>query len=243
MPPVPFNPDGLTNVIRYKGEPVVPRDILRQRANNLETLRRFGSPVVVKHMYNDRDRQDKIAEPSPNFSSVYGQTRNHDPISHGVGLVSVEKSKDEWISPDGKTIVQSLTSPGTGYIQAPKYRGYGPGYLIYAILPDVSEDIFKLSETGALIRVQTAEVQMGWYPDVNDNDLLITCRIDRAERVIETFERYLLKQTSPSSMRGQDRLGRREYGEDFGNRHITDQSFQMTLLPKHDTLYNVEIDR
>jgi hypothetical protein len=239
----PFNPDGLTKVIRYTGEPNVPPNIRRQRANNLDTMRRFGTPVIVKHMYNDRDRQDGIAEPSPNFSSTYGQPRHDDPISHGVGFVSVEKSDDEWYNSTGSEIRQQRTSPGAGWTAAPKYRGYGPGYLIYAILPDVSEDVFKLSEAGALIRIQQAQVQMGWYPEVNDNDLLITCRIDNAERVVETYERYLLKQTNPISFRGLDRKGRREYTEDFGNRHVTDQQFEMTLLPKHDVLYNVEVDR
>lgn len=239
----PFNPNGLTNVIRYTGEPNVPPNIRRQRHSNLDTMRRFGSPVIIKHMYNDQDVQAGIAEKSPNFSSVYGQPRHNDPLSHGVGFVSVEKSKDEWIKPDGSGIVVAKTSPGAGYVPAPKYRGYGPGYLTYVIMPDVAEDVFKLSEVGALIKVQNAQVQMGWYPEVNDNDLLVICRIDNAERVVETYERYLLKMTNPLSMRGLDRKGRREYTEDFGNRHVTDQSFEMTLLPSNEELQNVEVDR
>lgn len=239
----PFNPNGLTNIMRYSGEPVVPRDIRRQRENNLSTLRRFGSPIIVKHMYNDLDVQNGIAEPSANFSSTYGQVRHNDPLSHGVGFVSVEKSDNEWTSPDGLSIVTADTSPGAGYVQAPKYRGYGPGYLVYAILPDVSQDLFKLSETGVFIRIQQAQVQMGWFPEVNDNDLLITCLIDRAEQVVETYERYILKQTNPFSMRGVDRQGRREYSEDFGNRFITDQQFEATLVPHKDPIYDVSVTR
>jgi hypothetical protein len=110
-------------------------------------------------------------------------------------------------------------------------------------MPDVAEDVFKLNEAGVLIRVQTAQAQMGWFPEMADNDLLITCRIDRGENVIETKERYLLKMTNPVSIRGFDRLGAREYTEDFGNRHVTDQFFEMTLIPKNDELYNVETDR
>jgi hypothetical protein len=231
----------LANITRYLGDASVPRDIKRQRANNLTTMRRFGAPVIVKHMYNDQDVQVGIAEPSPNFSSVYGQVRHGDPLSHGVGFVSVEKATDEWVTPDGKLYLG--TTPPSGSVSAPKYRGYGPGYLTYAIMPDVAEDVFKLNEAGALIKVQTAQAQMGWFPEVNDNDLLITCRLDQGDRILETRERYLLKMTNPISIRGLDRKGRREYGEDFGNRHITDQYFEMTLIPTHDELYRVEVDR
>jgi hypothetical protein len=231
----------IRNVSRYIGEPGLPHSIALQRRNNLETMRRFGAPVIVKHMYNDHDVQNGIAEPSPNFSSVYKQVRHNDPISHGVGFVSVEKADDEWVTPQGKLHVGSGAPAGS--VLAPKYRGYGPGYLTYAIMPDVAEDVFKLNEAGVLIRVQTAQAQMGWFPEMADNDLLITCRIDRGENVIETKERYLLKMTNPVSIRGFDRLGAREYTEDFGNRHVTDQFFEMTLIPKNDELYNVETDR
>jgi hypothetical protein len=230
------------NVMRFVGESSVPRNVRRQRENNLETLRRFGTPIVVKHMYNDQDVQAGIAEQSKNFSSVYGQTRNADPLSHGVGFVSVEKATDEWISPAGK-LVLSPVFPGTGHIPAPKYRGYGPGFLTYAILPDASEDEFKVTEGGALIRTQIASAQMGWYPDVSDNDLLVIVELDNGENIISTRDRFLLKQTSPASFRGLDRKGRREYGEDFGNRHVSDQSFQMTLIPHTSVLYTVEVDR
>jgi hypothetical protein len=245
--PVPLNDNGLTNIIRYLGEPNTPRNIRQQRASNLDTMRRFGAPVILKHMYSDRDVQEGNAVPSPNFSSIYKQTRKGDPLSHGIGFVGAENgvmitAPGEWVDSSGD-LVLSPTSPGAGYIPAPKYRGYGPGYLTYVIMPDVSEDVFKLNEVGVLMRMQRAQAQMGWFPEVNDNDLLITCQIGPQEQVIETYERYLLKMTNPSSMRGIDRLGRRERSEDFGNRHVTDQQFEMDLVPKHDELYDVEVDR
>lgn len=223
--------------------PFIPRDILQVRTNNLEMMRRFGTPIIVKHMYNDRDVRDGIAEPSQNFSSVYGQTRHDDPLSYGVGFVSVEKSTTEWMGPNGDLVIDMDTSPGSGYVPAPKYRGYGPGFLTYAIMPDVTEDVFKLNEVGALIRLQSAQVQMGWYPEVNDNDLIITVELDDLGNVIDSFERYLSKMTNPISMRGQDRRGRRESTEDFGNRYVVGQQFEMTLIPVKDPLYLVEIDR
>lgn len=223
--------------------PHIPRDIKQIRRGNLEMMRRLGTPVVVKHMYNDRDVQDGIAEPSPNFSSIYGQPRHDDPVSHGAGFVSVEKADDEWVGPNGDLVVDTTVSPGPGYELAPKYRGYGPGYLTYAIMPDVTEDVFKLNEAGAIIRTQSAQVQMGWFPEVNDNDLIITVELDALGNIIDTHERYLAKMTNPVSMRGLDRKGRRERNEDFGNRHVIDQWFEMTLVPAKDSLYNVETDR
>lgn len=238
----PFNPNGLTNVMRYIGEPDIPRSVRDVRANNLDTMRWMGTPVIVKHMYTDLDYQNGDALRSPDFDEDYGQSRHNDPISHGIGYVGKVLSAGEWISPTGSLVV-STTSPGPGYIKAPRYRGFGPGYLMYMIMPDASEDVFKLSPQGALMRVQEATAQAPWYPEINDNDLIITCEIDQTERVVATFERYQAKMTSPVSVRGTDRRGRRESNEDWGNNNRVQQNFQMTLIPKHDELYNVEIDR
>lgn len=238
-----FNADGVINAIRYVGAKHGPQDLLRRRRQVQETMRRMGAPVIVKHMFNDRDVQEGIAQKSVNFDDVYGQTRHDDPISHGIGYVSIELSDDEWIASDGKTIVVSETNPGAGYQQAPKYRGFGPGYLIYIIEPDVAEDVFKLTETGALIKVQEATAQAPWWPEINDNDLIINCTIGKGENIISTEERYQAKMSNPVSMRGYDQRGRREYTEDGGNRFVVNQQFQMTLVPKHDVLYNVETDR
>lgn len=238
----PYNPLGLTNVMRYVGSADVPRSVRMQRANNLDTMRRLGSPVIVKHMFTDLDYQNSVALKSPNFSDTYGQPRHGDPISHGVGYVGIPASTNEWVSPTGALVI-SATDPGGGHVPAPRYRGFGPGYLMYMIMPDAAEDVFKLSEAGALMRVQTAQAQTSWFPEINDNDLIITCQIDEGERVITTFERYQAKMTNPISIRGLDRRGRREYTEDFGNRNVTDQNFEMVLIPHRDELYNVETDR
>lgn len=240
----------IQNVIRYLGEPNVPRDVRRHRANNLDTMRRFGQPVILKHMYTDRDRVEGNAVASPNFSSIYEQTRHNDPLSHGIGFVGAKDgqmilSDDEWYDTTGRdlTIRKQSSSPGVEWAKAPKYRGFGPSYLTYVILPDTAEDFFKINETGVLIQIQTATVQMGWYPEVNDNDLLITVELDRAENVVDTGERYQLKMTNPVSMRGRDNYGRRERTTDYNNRHVTDQNFQMTRIPENDELYKVEVDR
>lgn len=239
----------LINAMEYFGEENVPRDVVRRRKSNMDAMKRFGAPVILKHMYNDQDAQQGFAVKSPNFDPDYGQTRNRDPLSHGVGYVGAVDgemvlSTDEWYRSDGiGGIVKSSVRPADDYLPAPKYRGYGPGYLTYAIMPDVSQDVFKMNEGGVLIRTQQAQVQMGWFPEANDNDLLITCQVDRSFNVTQTFERYELKQTSPISIRGLDRKGRREYSEDFGNRHCVQQEFEMSLVPLHHELQNVSTDR
>lgn len=227
---------------KYVGEESVPQDVKRRRRQVYDAMRRFGAPVLIKHMYNADDVIAGVAEPSPDFSPVYGQSRNDDPLSHGVGYVSVEKSLNEWYSLDSGEIVVANASPGVGYAQAPKYRGFGPGYLTYIIEPDTAEDVFKLSETGVLIKTQTATAQAPWFPEINDNDLLINV-ILKNNLIAQTLERYQAKMTNPISIRGLDRMGRREYTEDGGNRFVVNQQFQMTLIPSNTHWYDVETDR
>jgi hypothetical protein len=226
------------NVIRYVGEPNVPYDTADLRANSLDLFRWMGTPVIIKHRYNPEDVASGIATQSPNWSDVYKQTRGKDPLSYGVGFVSVETSPDEFVTTDGR-----LTTTANTGILAPRYRGYGPGYLTYVVFPDASEDIYKPNEIGVLQRIQRAQVQMGWYPEVNDNDLIIVTEIDDSENVIATHERFLARMTNPVSLHGFDQGGRREYTESFGNRRIINQQFELDLLPENHILYNVETDR
>jgi hypothetical protein len=241
MPPT-INPNGPTNVIRYTGENTVPYDRRDLRANSLDLMRWMGTPVVIKHMYTDRDVKNGIAMVSPNWSTTYRQPRANDPLSHGVGFVSIETQTGEWVSPDGRLVV-AVTSPGAGYTPAPKYRGYGPGYLTYVIFPDAAEDVFKPNEAGVLVQIQRAQVQMGWFPEVNDNDLIVVAEIDEAENVVDTHERFVARMTNPSTIHGYDQRGRREYGEDFGNRRMNNQQFEVDRLPPDHELYQVEVDR
>jgi len=189
-------------------------------------------------MWNDHDAHTGIAEPSPIFDDVYGHTRQDDPISHGQGFVSKVKSTDEWIAPDA-TI--TAVDPGDAPL-APRFRGYGPGFLTYIIEPDVAEDFYKHTETGLFTRIQQARAVAPWWPDINDNDLLIHVTLDRQGKVIGTHERYQAKMGDPISVRGLDRRGRRGYGQE-NNRHVVQQTFDMTLLPELHPAYGVEIDR
>jgi hypothetical protein len=205
----------------------------------------MGVPVIIKHMYNAEDVANGYAQVMENTDTIYNQTFYNDALTHGVGIASTGTSSFEWFDPTGN-IVTGTVSPGPGYTAAPMYRGYGPGYLCYAILPDVPEDVFKLTPQGTLLRIQSARVNLPWYPQAGDNDLLIIAEIDPWERVIATHERFQLKQVSPISIHGADRLGRREYSlpPAGGNRLWVGQVCEMSRVPETDSnIYTVEVDR
>lgn len=236
--------DALYYVIAYIGEHNVPSDIRQLRRSVFQVMRRMGQPVIVKHMYNDHDAKVGLAQPSPIAADGYGQqVRNRDPFSFGSGYCSIQLSTDEWVNPTTGSIVTSVTSPGPTYAQAPMYRGYGPGYLTYIIEPDTPLDLFKLSSAGALIKIQSQTVVSGWYPEINDNDLLINVEMDADGHVSDSHERYQAKMSRPITMRGLDQRGRREYSADHGNRHVVNQQFEMSLLPETSVLYQVATDR
>lgn len=243
--PIDDSTEQLRRVMHYYGSAEAPRDVKQLRASNMEMMRAMGSPVVVKHKYNAEDVENGIAVASPNRSTTFKQTRRNDPVSHGVGFVSVETSPTEWLAPDASEVVRADDSPGPGWTNAPRYRGYGPGYLVYLIEPDRAEDLFKLGETGAIIKVQNALAQAPWYPEINDNDLVINVQLGRNHEVVGTYERYEAKQTSPVTTRGYDRRGSREYTEDGGNRFVIGQKFEMALVPRtpNEEVYKVEVDR
>ncbi len=227
---------------KYLGNENVPRDIKRLRRSVYDTFRRFGQPILVKRMYTAEDVESGLAQRSPNMADAYGQTRAVDPLSWGTGFCSVQTAPGEWIAPDG-TIVKAAVKPSSAHVPAPLYRGFDRGYLTYFIEPDAAEDFFKLAPTGALIKVQTATAQAPWWPDMNDNDMIVNVELDRSGNIVATHERYQAKQVNPVSIRGQDRRGRREYSGDVGNRWTVGQSFEMTLVPTTSPFQHVDTDR
>lgn len=239
---IDWTPAGIKFARKYVGEEHIPQEIKRRRRQVYDAMRHMGSPVLVKHMYNASDVDAGLARRSDNFDAVYGQTRHGDPISHGIGYVSVETVENEWILLDG-TIAKAETKPA-GAKAAPKYRGFGPGYLIFMIQPDAAEDIYRLNPAGALIKVQTATAQAPWFPEINDNDLIINVEIDRVGNILNAYERFQAKMTNPVSIRGfGDKFGRSENAGGGSNRFIINQQFEMTLVPTSDELYQVEVDR
>lgn len=234
---------GPRNTSRYFGELSVPRDVNRRRRSVYEMLRRMGTPMLVKHRYNDRDVKEGRATRAVTFDDIYEQPRNHEELTYGVGYWSVEMSEDEWWDGQTDVVVKSYTSPGPGYSLLPKYRGYGPGNLTYVIEPDVAQDFYKSTVGGPIFKVQSARAIAPWWPDINDNDLLVNVTVGRDRRIIDTHERFEAKNVNPVSMRGMDRSGRKEYTESFGNSFVVNQTFEMALIPETDVIYDVDTDR
>lgn len=236
-------PQGISFVSRYVGEPNVPGSIKRRRRWVYDAMRRIGTPVLVKHRYNAADVVTGDAVVSPAFDDVYGSTVSYDAISHGVGYCSAQLSANEWYNTTTGQVVTAAASPGIGYAQAPKYRGYGPGFLVFIIEPDAAMDYFRRSPTGALIKTQKAQAIAPWFPAMYDNDLLMNVELDPAGNVLKATERYELKMATPTSIRGTDKRGRREAIGDGGNRYILNQRFEMVLQPQDHPVATVEIDR
>jgi hypothetical protein len=245
-----------TDVRFYLGDPQTPRDILNQRQYSQEAIRRMGTPVLLKRMYTNLDVDQGSAQASPAQDSIYKQSRHNDPLSYGVGFCSIDTEPGEWY--DTQTFELFITDPNSGppeptytgqtFAAAPTYRGYGPGFLTYVILPDRPEDVFKLTPQGAMFHTQQAKVQLPWWPIVGDNDLMVVVELDDAGNILETFERYTLKMVSPITMRGLDRSGRREIQgagapNVGGNRYWVGQECEAALVPIFDVVYEVETDR
>ena len=228
---------------RNIGGPRTPHDVQRLRRNNIETLKRFGQPVVWKHMFTQDDFElgyysFQIAHGASQKIPVqrcvacwdedYQQTRTDCPICHGIGITSVEAGP-YWIDQEGYISESSTLDP------APKYRGFGPSILTWTIQPDVPEDVFRISDEGVLTRVQTATVLAPWTPEMADNDLLVNVVLQQNDySILKEQERFILRQVAPQSVRG--------YGKYARNREFrAGQQFQMTKLPTNNHLYNVPI--
>jgi hypothetical protein len=260
----------------------IPQDILRLRRQAHDMFRRMGTPVVIKERYNDGDLRTGNAVRAIDYEQehielqnpVYEQTRNWDPLTHGTGFVGAKKgevifSDDEYFDPNwtgwtGNTpdenFIWRVGVDGAedevpeGYLPAPKYRGYGPGNLTYIIMPDRATDFYKASLGGPLLKVQEAFAIAPWWPEINDNDLVVSVEVGPSGNVSHLssygeidvrHDRYEASKTTPISMRGLDRGGRKErgYSDTWGNRHIINQQFELVLIPHNDTAYHVEVDR
>lgn len=237
-----------TDAREYTGDPQVPTDVETFRFSNLEMMQRFGTPCLVKRIYTIEDVENGVAQRTPvNYDDIYGQSSYiTDQLSYGVGFCSVATQDGEWYDPATGNLYISSTNPNSTYLPAPKYRGYGPGFLIYAIMPDRPEDVLRFTQMGTLVRQQNALAKLPWWPMLGDNDLLIPLRINPNGTIAATFERYQLKMVSPITLRGHDRFGNREFdGTDGGNRYWIGQQAELMRVPYSVTepIFMVETDR
>lgn len=238
-----------TDTRSYTGDPQTPREIIKMRSSNLQVMQRMGTPVLIKRVYTTEDVDQGNAQRSPGWDQTYRQTRHNDPLSYGTGFCSLDTQAGEWYDPATLQVYVAdidAPDPNITYLPAPRYRGYGPGFLTYAIPPDRPEDVFRITEQGTMTQTQNAKWQLPWWPLVGDNDLLIAVELDEGGLVTDTFERYQLKMVTPISMRGRDRSGRREIPGALagGNRYWIGQECEaVKVMPLNDPVYSVETDR
>jgi hypothetical protein len=117
----------------------------------------------------------------------------------------------------------------------PLYGGFSDPTLTWAVLPDAAMDVYMFNDAGVLTRVQQAQASAYWTPEIGDNDLIVAVEIGSNGRdIIDQFDRWQAKQTSPQTIRG---FGRRATGQQYR----VGQTFEMNLLPPGDPQWNVPL--
>lgn len=223
--------EGQTHIVDMKnvGPPSTPQEIKRQRRQVGDMLRRYGQPVIHRHMYTLDDFERGIVERCPVcFDDAYSQVRNDCPVCHSIGFVSVEKDTDRFLDGDG-----DLTMEDTG-VRAPLYGGFAAPSLTLIMQPDVPIDLFKINERGVLTRVEDAKAFTYFEPVFADNDLLIAVEIAQDGYTIRNvLDHYQAKKANQRTIRGWGRRVRTQ------NQYIVSQEFEMALVPSNNVLRKV----
>lgn len=224
-------PEGSTHIVDMKnvGPPSTPQEIKRQRRQVGDMLRRYGQPIIHRHMYTLDDVEAGVAKKCPAcFDDAYSQVRNDCPVCHSVGFVSVEDSEDQFIDGDG-----NYTYTETDIV-APKYGGFAGPTLTLIMQPDVPIDLFKIDDRGVLTRVEDAKAYTYFNPLFADNDLLITVEIAQdGYNIRNVLDWYQAKKANQHTIRGWGKKVRNQ------NQYIIAQEFEMVLVPSNNILRNV----
>lgn len=222
------------------GPPTTPQEIKRLRREVMDLSRKMGQPVVFRHMWNQDDVERGYAKKCPAcYDSAYEQARNDCLVCFGFGFASTELSPnvDLWINPDG--ILVETTSPGNGWVRAPRYGGFTGSILTWLIEPDVAVDVFRINEQGVMIRTFDAQGVAPWFPALSDNDLCINVMLAENDySIIDTGDRWQLKMVQQLTVRGFGKRGRPQGTQAYK----VGQSFQMSHAPTETSLYDVPVD-
>lgn len=225
---------------REVGPPFTPQEIKRLRRENMDLCRKMGQPIVLRHMWNEDDVEDGIARKCPAcWDSAYEQVRNDCPVCFGFGFVSMEDSPDTdlWINTSGKLV--TTTSPGDGWVRAPRYGGFGESVLTWMLEPDVAVDVFRINEQGVMVRTFDAQGVAPWFPKLGDNDLCINVRLAPNDyAIVEAGDRFQLKLVQQVTIRGFGKLGRPQGSQAYQ----VAQTFQMSKAPTNSSIYDVPTD-
>lgn len=223
-----------------------PQEVKRLRREVMDFCRKLGQAVVLKHQWNNEDIRNGLAKHCPGcYDDAYGQTRNKCPICFAVGIVSVENDDITNLYIENGQLVDQADE--INQVQAPKYGGYGPGYITWMVEPDTPVDIFTINEQGVMVQTQQAQGVAPWFPVLHDNDLAVNVELTDNLKIEvvnvfgdgdinQSYDRYQLKMTNPITLRG---FGHRARQQDFQ----VQQTFEMAHVPKDNILYYVPLDR
>jgi hypothetical protein len=224
-------PEGVVHIVDMKdvGPPSTPQEIKRHRRQVGDMLRRYGQPVVHRHMYTLDDVASGIAKKCPAcFDDAYSQVRNDCPVCYSVGFVSTENSETMYIDSDGNPTMDSTS------IVAPKYGGFAQPTLTLMVQPDVPIDLFKINERGVLTRIEDATAHTYFTPYFADNDILITVEVAvDGYSIKNVLDHYQAKKANQHTIRGWGKRVRNQ------NQYIVSQQFEMALVPPNSVLKNV----
>ena len=119
---------------------------------------------------------------------------------------------------------------GTGIL-----GGYADAQIIYATFSDATEDRIRVGPTGVLMFDREPQVIFPWLPDIGNGDLIIQAEFDNdTQTVIDTLDRFVLKEVTPVTIRGfQRKVQTVEYR--------VQQNSQMDRVPDFDFLYDVPL--
>lgn len=235
----------------------IPQEIKRLRRENMDYCRKFGESVMLKHQYNNLDYFAGLAYLDDNnltgvgdvpetadpmlakhcpacWDGEYDRARSSCPVCFGIGFVSLldDDITNKWI--ENGTLVNS---DGGSHQPAPKYGGYGPGFITWMVEPDIAVDVFRINEQGVMVQTESAQGIAPWYPNLGDNDLCINVDLDKGEAVVtDVTERFQLKLTNPNTIRG---FGVRANNQDYK----ISQQFAMARIPENQIWYDVPVDR
>lgn len=218
----------ITNM-RDVGPVSVPQDVKRLRREVGDSLRRYGQPVVHRHMYTLDDVETGTAKKCPAcFDDAYSQVRQDCPVCHSVGFVSVEDDPERWIDSAGNIVTTETNTP------APLYGGFAIPTLTRVIAPDVPIDVFKINDRGVLTRVQNSFAYTYWDPVFQDDDLIIMVDLAKDGFTVNGVgDHYQAKMATANTLRG--------WGDKSNSRkdHVVSYQFEMALVPSNNVLKSV----
>lgn len=119
---------------------------------------------------------------------------------------------------------------GTGIL-----GGYDDAQVVYATFSDATEDRIRIGPTGVLLFDREPQVVFPWLPDIGNGYLIIQAEFDEDNQtIIDTIDRYVLKEVTPVTIRG---FQRKVQTVEFK----VQQNSQMDRVPDFDLLYDVPL--